>query len=142
MGGTHEQGMRSALTKAIKSYAQMRNHKRNDIITADDVMCSVSAVLSVFIREPEFQGQTKEKLSSASAATLVEKVLKDRFESKLTEDMNTSDNLLEFIVECAEDRLRRKKDKDVSRASATKKLRLPGKLSDCSNKDKERLGKY
>jgi topoisomerase IV subunit B len=137
MGGTHEQGMRSALTKAIKSYAQMRNHKRNDIITADDVMCSVSAVLSVFIREPEFQGQTKEKLSSSSASNLVEKVLKDRFESKLAEDMTTSDNLLEFIVECAEDRLRRKKDKDVSRASATKKLRLPGKLSDCSNKDKE-----
>ncbi len=137
MGGTHEQGMRSALTKAIKSYAQMRNHKRNDIITADDVVCSMSAVLSVFIREPEFQGQTKEKLSSASAATLVEKVLKDRFESKLAEDMTTSDNLLEFIIECAEDRLRRKKDKDVSRASATKKLRLPGKLADCSNKEKE-----
>lgn len=137
MGGTHEQGMRSALTKAIKSYAQMRNHKRNDIITADDVMCSVSAVLSVFVREPEFQGQTKEKLSSSSATALVEKVLKDRFESKLAEDVTASDNLLEFIVECAEDRLRRKKDKDVSRASATKKLRLPGKLSDCSNKDKE-----
>jgi topoisomerase-4 subunit B len=115
----------------------MRNHKRGDIITADDVISSMSAVLSVFIREPEFQGQTKEKLSSSSAATLVEKVLKDRFESKLAEDMTTSDNLLEFIIECSEDRLRRKKDKDVSRASATKKLRLPGKLSDCSNKDKE-----
>ncbi len=137
MGGTHEQGMRSALTKAIKSYAQMRNHKRTDIITADDVVCSMSAVLSVFIREPEFQGQTKEKLSSAFAATLVEKVLKDRFESKLAEDTVAGDNLLEFIIECAEDRLRRKKDKDVSRASATKKLRLPGKLADCSNKEKE-----
>lgn len=137
MGGTHEQGMRSALTKAIKSYAQMRNHKRVDIITADDVVSSMSAVLSVFIREPEFQGQTKEKLSSASATTLVEKVLKDRFESKLTEDTLAGDNLLEFIIECAEDRLRRKKDKDVSRASATKKLRLPGKLADCSNKEKE-----
>jgi topoisomerase-4 subunit B len=137
MGGTHEQGMRSALTKAFKAYAQMRNNKRAELITTDDIVCTMSAVLSVFIREPEFQGQTKEKLSSASASTLVEKVLKDRFESKLAEDSNKSDQLLEFMIERAEERIRRKKDKDVSRASATKKLRLPGKLADCSQKDKQ-----
>jgi topoisomerase-4 subunit B len=137
LGGTHEHGMRSALTKALKAYAQMRNNKRGDIVTTDDVMCCLCAVLSVFIREPEFQGQTKEKLSSSSASTLVDKVLKDRFESKLAEDTTKADILLEFIIERAEERIRRKKDKDVSRASATKKLRLPGKLADCSQKDKE-----
>lgn len=137
LGGTHEFGMRSALTKGIKAYAQMRNQKRGEIITTDDVISSMSAVLSVFIREPEFQGQTKEKLSSSSASNLVEKVLKDRFETKLAEDTAKADILLEFIIECAEERIRRKKDKDVSRASATKKLRLPGKLADCSNKERE-----
>jgi len=137
LGGTHEQGLRSALTKAIKSYGQMRNQKRTDIITTDDVMCSLSAVLSVFIREPEFQGQTKEKLSSTAAIMLVEKVIKDRFETKLAKDTVKSDQLIEFIIERAEDRIRRKKDKDVSRASASKKLRLPVKLADCSQKDRE-----
>ena len=137
LGGTHEQGMRNALSKGIKNYAQLRNHKKVSIITPEDIMSRVMGVLSVFIREPEFQGQTKERLSSHEATAIVEKSVRDRFESWLARDSARSDALLEFVIERAEERLRRKKEKDVSRASATKRLRLPGKLADCSEQSQE-----
>lgn len=137
LGGTHEQGLRNALTKGIKTYATLRNHKKLAIITPEDVMIKMMGVLSVFIREPEFQGQTKERLASSDATNLVERAIKDRFEHWLTENSSRSDMLLEFIIEKAEERLRKRKEKDVSRASATKRLRLPGKLADCSEQNQE-----
>jgi topoisomerase-4 subunit B len=135
-GGTHEQGLRWALVRGLRAYAQLTGEKRAEVITADDVVAQAGALISVFIRNPEFQGQTKERLSSAEAQRLVETALRDPFDHWLTESPKAANQLLQFIIERAEERLRRRKDRDVARASATRKLRLPGKLADCSNQDR------
>jgi topoisomerase-4 subunit B len=131
-GGTHEQGLRAALTRGLKQYAELTGEKRGGLITAEDVVAQAGALVSVFIRDPEFQGQTKEKLSSSEAARLVEKALADPFDHWLTAQPKAATALLQFVVERAEERLKRRKDKEVARASATRKLRLPGKLADCA----------
>ncbi|MDZ4370586.1 MAG: DNA topoisomerase IV subunit B [Phenylobacterium sp.] len=131
-GGTHESGLRAALTRGLKQYAELVGEKRGGIITADDVVAQAGALVSVFIRDPEFQGQTKEKLSSTEAQRLVEKALADPFDHWLTAQPKAASALLQFVVERAEERLKRRKDKEVARASATRKLRLPGKLADCA----------
>ena len=131
-GGTHEQGLRNALTKALRSHGERTNNRKIALVTTDDVMAAACAVLSVFIREPEFQGQTKDKLSSPDAQRLVENVLRDHFDHWLAESPQEADKLLEFVVEQAEDRLKRRQEKETARKSATRKLRLPGKLADCS----------
>ena len=136
-GGTHEAGLRAALTRGLKAYAEMTGDKRAASITAEDVMAGAGALISVFIREPEFQGQTKERLSSAEAQRLVETALRDEFDHWLTAAPKSANALLEFVVERAEERLKRRKDKEVARASATRKLRLPGKLSDCADQAAE-----
>jgi topoisomerase-4 subunit B len=132
-GGTHEAGLRAALTRGLKAYAELTGEKRGTILTADDVIAQAGALVSVFIRDPEFQGQTKERLSSAEAQRLVETALRDPFDHWLTAQPKVASALLEFVIERAEERLKRRKDKEVARASATRKLRLPGKLADCSN---------
>jgi len=134
-GGTHEAGLRAALTRSLKSYAEMTGDKRGGLITAEDVAAYAGIVVSVFIRNPEFQGQTKDRLSSPDAARLVEKALADPFDHWLTESPKQAAALLQFVVEKAEDRLKKRKDKEVARASATRKLRLPGKLADCTRQD-------
>ncbi len=131
-GGTHEAGLRAALTRSLKAYAELTGEKRGAILTADDVIAQAGALVSVFIRDPEFQGQTKERLSSADAQRLVETALRDPFDHWLTAQPKAASALLEFVIERAEERLKRRKDKEVARASATRKLRLPGKLADCS----------
>nr|MEA2798791.1 topoisomerase subunit [Phenylobacterium sp.] len=131
-GGTHEAGLRAALTRGLKAYAELTGEKRGTILTADDVIAQAGALVSVFIRDPEFQGQTKERLSSADAQRLVETALRDPFDHWLTAQPKAASALLEFVIERAEERLKRRKDKEVARASATRKLRLPGKLADCS----------
>ena len=131
-GGTHEAGLRAALTRGLKAYAELTNEKRAAIITAEDVIAQAGALISVFVRNPEFQGQTKERLSSSDAQRLVETALRDPFDHWLTAAPKAASALLEFVIERAEERLKRRKDKDVARASATRKLRLPGKLADCS----------
>ena len=131
-GGTHEQGLRNALTKALRAHGERTNNRKTAVISADDVMDAACAVLSVFIREPEFQGQTKDKLSSPDAQRLVENVVRDHFDHWLAESPAEADKLLGFVIDCAEDRLKRKQEKEVSRKAATRKLRLPGKLADCS----------
>jgi topoisomerase-4 subunit B len=131
-GGTHEAGLRAALTRGLKAYAELTGEKRGAILTADDVIAQAGALVSVFIRDPEFQGQTKERLSSADAQRLVETALRDPFDHWLTAQPKAASALLEFVIERAEERLKRRKDKEVARASATRKLRLPGKLADCS----------
>ena len=132
-GGTHEQGLRNALTKSLRAHGERANNRKTGLITADDVMAGACAVLSVFIREPEFQGQTKDKLSSPDAQRLVENVLRDHFDHWLAESPAEADKLLDFVIEQAEDRLKKRQEKEVSRKAATRKLRLPGKLADCSN---------
>lgn len=136
-GGTHVQGLRSALSKGLKSYADLINNKKAGILTPDDIFGSATVLLSIFIREPQFQGQTKEKLTSASATRLIEGSVKDNFEHWLTGDNNASKYLLDYLIQIAEERRRAKDQQEMSRKSATRKLRLPGKLADCSRKSSE-----
>ncbi|MBX3506146.1 MAG: DNA topoisomerase IV subunit B [Parvibaculum sp.] len=136
-GGTHEAGLRAALTKALKSYGDMVGNKKAAQIQADDVLGTAGAMLSVFIREPEFQGQTKEKLASAEAQKLVEKAIGDHFDHWLTAAPQQANKLLDWVIDRADERLRRRQEKDVARKTATRKLRLPGKLADCSQSASE-----
>jgi len=132
-GGTHEAGLRGGLLRALKAYAELVGNRKGSVITADDVVGGAVILLSLFIREPQFQGQTKEKLASAEAQRLVEGSLKDHFEHWLTGHPERARLLLERVVERAEDRLRRRQEKEQSRKTATgRKLRLPGKLADCA----------
>jgi topoisomerase IV subunit B len=131
-GGTHEQGLRNALTRSLRAHGERANNKKTAQITPEDVMAAACATLSVFIREPEFQGQTKDKLSSPDAQRLVENVVHDHFDHWLAEDPATADKLLEYVIDQAEYRLKKRQEKEVARKAATRKLRLPGKLADCS----------
>jgi len=131
-GGTHEQGLRNALTKGLRAHGERVNNRKTAVITADDIMDSAMAMLSVFIREPEFQGQTKDKLSSPDAQRLVENVVRDHFDHWLAESPAEADRLLNFVIDAAEDRVKKRQEKETKRQSATRKLRLPGKLADCS----------
>jgi topoisomerase-4 subunit B len=134
-GGTHEAGFRTALVKSLRNWGEHRSNKRAAQVTAEDVLSPLAAKLSVFLRDPQFQGQTKEKLTSPEAARLVETALRDRFDHWLAADPATADNLLAFVIERAEERIRRKELKDTPRKSATRRLRLPGKLTDCSREN-------
>ena len=137
-GGTHEAGFRNALLKGIRAWGEHRNNKRAAQVTAEDITVQMAAKLSVFIRDPQFQGQTKEKLTSQEATRLVETALRDRFDHFLAGDPALADTLLTFLIERAEDRLRRRELKDTVRKSATRRLRLPGKLTDCTVEDAAR----
>ena len=136
-GGTHETGLRNALTRGLKAYAELSGNKRAGIIAADDVMTSAGAFLSVFVREPEFVGQTKDRLSTPEATRLVENAVRDPFDHWLAASPSHANYLLEWVIERAEERLRRRQEKEIGRQSATRKLRLPGKLADCSARGKQ-----
>jgi topoisomerase-4 subunit B len=133
-GGTHESGLRSALTRGLKDHAErVGQGKRAAAITSDDVMVGACAMLSVFIREPEFQGQTKDRLATAEAQRIVEQAIKDPFDHWLAGNPLQANKLVDFVLERAEERIRRRQEKDIARKSAVRKLRLPGKLADCTN---------
>lgn len=137
-GGTHEQGLRSALTKGLRAFADISGmSKKAAAITPDDVMNSAGALVSIFIKNPEFQGQTKDRLSNSDAARIVETAVRDPFDHWLAGSPKEANKLLEWVIEKADERMRRKRARDVSRKAATRKLRLPGKLADCSNKTAE-----
>ena len=131
-GGTHEQGLRTGLTRAVKGHGELTNKRGAAQITTDDVMDGATVLLSVFIRDPQFQGQTKEKLTNPEAARLVEGALKDHFDHFLSASPDAARMLLDRLIEKAEERQRRRAQKDMARKTATRKLRLPGKLADCS----------
>ncbi len=131
-GGTHEAGLRTALLRGLKNYAELTKNKGAAILTAEDVFAHCSAMLSVFVREPEFVGQTKDKLASGEATRIVDTALRDAFDHWLAASPNQAGKLLDWAIERAEERLRRRKEKEIDRASATRKLRLPGKLADCT----------
>ncbi len=131
-GGTHEAGLRAVLLRGLKNHAQRIGHKRAAIITSDDVTASCAAMLSVFIREPEFVGQTKDRLASVVATRLVDAAIRDPFDHWLAASPAEAARLLDWVVSRAEDRLRRKQEREVNRKTAVRKLRLPGKLADCS----------
>ncbi|MDX3929422.1 MAG: DNA topoisomerase IV subunit B [Shinella sp.] len=136
-GGTHEAGLRIALTKGLKNYAELTQNKRAAIVTTDDVMISAVGMLSVFIREPEFVGQTKDKLATIEAQRIVENALRDPFDHYLADNPAEAAKLLDWVIERAEERVRRRKEKEVNRKTAVRKLRLPGKLADCSQNTAE-----
>jgi len=131
-GGTHETGLRSALLRGLKNYAELTKNKAASILTADDVLSGCTVMLSVFVREPEFVGQTKDKLASGEATRIVDNALRDAFDHWLAASPNQAGKLLDWAVDRAEERVRRRKEKEIDRASATRKLRLPGKLADCT----------
>ncbi|PEQ11212.1 DNA topoisomerase IV subunit B [Novosphingobium sp. PC22D] len=133
-GGTHEQGLRAALTKGIRAFGDLVGQKKSKDITPDDMLVGSEIMLSVFIRDPQFQSQTKDRLTSPEAARLVENAVRDHFDHFLTDNMERGKALLGHVMERMEERLRRKAERDVKRKTATnaKKLRLPGKLTDCS----------
>jgi topoisomerase IV subunit B len=133
-GGTHEAGLRSALLKGIKDHAErVGQGKRAATATGDDVMNGAACMVSVFIREPEFQGQTKDRLATAEAGRIVENAIRDPFDHWLAGNHVQANKLLEFVIERAEERIRRRQEKEISRKTAVRKLRLPGKLADCTN---------
>jgi len=136
-GGTHEAGLRAALLKGLRAYGEMKKEKRAASVTAEDLLTGLAGMLSIFIREPHFQGQTKDKLTNADAQRLTENALRDRFDHWLAADPASADNLLAFAIERAEERLRRRAEKETPRKTATRKLRLPGKLTDCSRESSE-----
>src|SRR5450631_1006255 len=133
-GGTHESGLRTALLRGLKDHAaRAGQEKRAAPVTSEDVMVGTGCMLSVFVREPEFQGQTKDRLATAEAQRIIEQAIKDPFDHWLSGNPLQANKLLDFVVERAEERLRRRAEKEISRKTAVKKLRLPGKLADCTN---------
>jgi topoisomerase-4 subunit B len=138
LGGTHEAGFRAALLKGLRAWGEQRANRRAAAITGEDVTAGMAGKISLFFRQPQFQGQTKEKLTSPEATRLVEAAIRDRFDHVLAGDPTAADNLLSFAIERAEERARRKEAKDTPRKSATRRLRLPGKLADCTLEDASR----
>ena len=133
-GGTHESGLRTALLRALKDHGErVGQGKRAAPVTSEDVMTGAAAMLSVFIREPEFQGQTKDRLATAEAARIVESAVKDQFDHWLAGNPAHANRLLDWVVERADERVRRRQEKEIARKSAGRRSRLPGKLSDCTD---------
>lgn len=137
LGGTHELGLRGALTKGLRAYGELVNNKQASKLQAEDVVGGADIMLSVFIRDPQFQGQTKDKLSTVDAQKLVETAIRDHFDHWLSAAPEMAKVLLEHAIERAEYRLKKRQDKQTKRQSATRRLRLPGKLADCANNTKE-----
>ncbi len=131
-GGTHETGFRNVLTRGLRAYAELVGNKRAAIVTSEDVMISAAGMLSVFIREPEFVGQTKDRLASIEAQRIVETAIRDPFDHWLADNPQEAGKLLDWVIARADERVRRRQEKEVSRKSAVRKLRLPGKLADCT----------
>ena len=137
-GGTHEQGLRAALTKGIRAFAELIANKRAKDVAAEDIVVGAELMLSVFVREPQFQSQTKDRLTSSDAARLVEAAVRDHFDHFLADNMERGRALLGYVLDRMDERLRRKAERDVKRKTATsaRRLRLPGKLTDCSGEGK------
>jgi topoisomerase-4 subunit B len=136
-GGTHEQGIRAALTRGIRGFAELIGQKKAKDIQGDDIVSGAEIMLSVFIREPQFQSQTKDRLTSPDAARLVETAVRDHFDHFLADHMDRGRALLGFVLDRMDERLKRKAEREIKRKTATsgRKLRLPGKLTDCANDD-------
>jgi topoisomerase-4 subunit B len=136
-GGTHEAGFWAAILKGIRAYGELVKNRKAEQITREDMLTGGCALISIFIREPSFVGQTKDRLSTEEAAKWVESAVRDHFDNWLASDTKSAGAILDFLVLRAEERLRRRQEKETARKSATKKLRLPGKLVDCSASNRE-----
>ena len=131
-GGTHELGFKSALLRGLKEYGEMANVKKAAAVTGEDFLSDACIMISDCIRDPEFQGQTKDRLTSSKAVRLVEQAVKDSFDHWLSSDSENAAALMEYVIARSEFRRRKKEEKIQNRKSPTKRLRLPGKLADCS----------
>ena len=136
-GGTHEAGFWAAILKGIKAYGELVGNRKASTITREDLIAGGCALVSCFIREPEFVGQTKDRLATVDAQRMVENAVRDHFDNWLAADTKSAGAILDFLVLRAEERLRRRQEKETARKTATKKLRLPGKLTDCTSKTRE-----
>ena len=136
-GGTHEAGFWAAILKGVRAYGELVRNRKAAEITREDLLAGGCAVVSCFIREPEFVGQTKDRLATADAARLVEGAVRDHFDNWLAANTKSAGAILDFLVLRAEERIRRRQEKETQRKSATKRLRLPGKLADCTAKARE-----
>ncbi|MFT6675299.1 MAG: topoisomerase-4 subunit B [Sulfitobacter sp.] len=136
-GGTHEAGFWAAILKGIKAYGELAGNRKAGTITREDLITGGCALVSCFIREPEFVGQTKDRLATVEAQRMVENAVRDHFDNWLAADTKSAGAILDFLVLRAEERLRRRQEKETARKTATKKLRLPGKLTDCTSKTRE-----
>ncbi len=136
-GGTHEAGFWAAILKGIRAYGERIRNRKAELITRDDMLAGGCAVISIFIREPQFVGQTKDRLATEEAARLVEGAVRDHFDTWLASDTKSAGAILDFLVLRAEERLKRRAEKETQRKTATKRLRLPGKLVDCSATNRE-----
>jgi topoisomerase-4 subunit B len=137
MGGSHEQALRGALLRALRAYGELTGAKKVAQVTADDLLSGACVLLSLFIQDPQFQGQTKDRLVAPDAGRQVEQTLKDHFDHWLSGHAEAGRALLDHIVNRAEERLARKKAREVARKTANRKLRLPGKLADCTIEGRE-----
>jgi len=135
-GGTHEAGFWAAILKGVRAYGELVGNRKAKEINRDDLITGGCALVSCFIREPEFVGQTKDRLATTEAQRLVENAVRDHFDNWLAADTKSAGAILDFLVLRAEERMRRRQEKETQRKSATKKLRLPGKLTDCTSKDR------
>ncbi|MEY4871562.1 MAG: topoisomerase subunit, partial [Pseudomonadota bacterium] len=136
-GGTHEAGFWAAILKGIRAYGDLVKNRKAELITRDDLLTGGCALVSCFIREPQFVGQTKDRLATEEAAKWVEGAVRDHFDNWLANDTKSAGAILDFLILRAEERLRRRMEKETARKTATKKLRLPGKLTDCTSKTRE-----
>ncbi|WP_022702996.1 DNA topoisomerase IV subunit B [Pseudorhodobacter ferrugineus] len=136
-GGTHESGFWTAILKGVRAYGELVKNRKAELITRDDMMTGGCALISIFIREPQFVGQTKDRLATEEAAKYVEGAVRDHFDNWLASDTKSAGAILDFLVLRAEERLKRRQEKETARKTATKKLRLPGKLTDCTAKNRE-----
>ena len=136
-GGTHESGFWAAILKSIKTYGERINSRKSKDITREDLTLGSCALVSCFIQEPEFVGQTKDRLATVEAQKLVENSVRDHFDNWLASDSKSANAILDFLILRAEERLRRRQEKETARKSATKRLRLPGKLVDCSESTRD-----
>lgn len=136
-GGSHETGIKNGLLKGIKDFAEIIGNKRASAVTADDLIAGINGVLSLFIPNPQFQGQTKDRLSNREAIKLVENAVKDHFDQWLSTNKNEANELLAFLIDRADERLSRRQKREINRKSATQRLRLPGKLADCTRQTPE-----
>ena len=136
-GGTHEHGFWTAILKGIRAYGELTKNRKAELIARDDMLSGGCALISVFIRDPQFVGQTKDRLSTEEAARFVENAVRDHFDNWLASDSKSAGAIMDFLVLRAEERLKRKQEKETQRKTATKKLRLPGKLTDCSSKTRD-----
>ena len=136
-GGTHEQGLRNALTRGLRAFGELVGQKKAKDIQAEDAITGAEIMLSVFIRDPQFQSQTKDRLTSPDAARLVENAVRDHFDHFLSDHMDRGRSLLGFVLDRMDERLKRRAEREIKRKTATshRKVRLPGKLIDCANDD-------